>query len=635
MIVDAYDAALAEDRTDAQRAVLTGAAHGERRSAALAYLRQLIARVDPEVSDSTGDDDPLFLQSIAAAEVRAVTERDLGVSIPFSALFDGLTLGAIADLLVGEFENGVNPDAMALPAFEPDPAGQHEPFPLTDVQHAYWLGRSGLFEMSGVSTHLYMEFASADFDPELAAATLEKLIRRHDMLRAVVTPDGSQRVLTFAETEALFAERRHFRVEDLRGAAPVEAESRVARVRRELSHEVRPADQWPLFEVRAQLLPDGTARLHLSVDLLIADAGSIQILLGEWAVLYADPEAELPGIGVTFRDYVRALAAVEGSEAFRRAEAYWRGRIAELPPAPELPVVTTAPDGPPTFTRRQFSLDADSWNRLKRRSLDMGVTPSGVVCAAFGEVLGRWSKGSRFTLNVTVADRLPVHADVQRVVGDFTSLVLLEVDGGAGESFRERARVVQGGLWEALEHRAYGGVRVLRDLAREYGAARASMPVVFTSAIGHEMGGAHATLPGLGQLASSVSQTPQVYLDHQIYEQADGLAVSWDAVDALFPEGMLDDAFAAYEALLRRLATDQGSWDSADPAELPQRQLGVRKQANATDAFVPETLLHQAVADSAERRPDQTAVVSVSGVLSYGEVVSRARRVGRVLRELG
>ena len=29
------------------------------------------------------------------------------------------------------------------PAIEPDPAHAHEPFPLTELQHAYWMGRVG------------------------------------------------------------------------------------------------------------------------------------------------------------------------------------------------------------------------------------------------------------------------------------------------------------------------------------------------------------------------------------------------------------------------------------------------------------------------------------------------------------
>src|SRR6185312_12694945 len=45
-----------------------------------------------------------------------------------------------------------------------DPARRHEPFPLTDIQHAYWVGRSAALELGGMSTHYYFELEGADLD---------------------------------------------------------------------------------------------------------------------------------------------------------------------------------------------------------------------------------------------------------------------------------------------------------------------------------------------------------------------------------------------------------------------------------------------------------------------------------------
>ncbi|MDB5046752.1 MAG: amino acid adenylation protein, partial [Deinococcus sp.] len=43
----------------------------------------------------------------------------------------------------------------ALPAASPDPAHAFDPFPLTDIQHAYWLGRTDGLELGGVGAHVY------------------------------------------------------------------------------------------------------------------------------------------------------------------------------------------------------------------------------------------------------------------------------------------------------------------------------------------------------------------------------------------------------------------------------------------------------------------------------------------------
>jgi pyochelin synthetase len=46
------------------------------------------------------------------------------------------------------------------------PQDRHEPFPLTDVQSAYLLGRSEAFDYGGVACHGYLELALPDGDEQ-------------------------------------------------------------------------------------------------------------------------------------------------------------------------------------------------------------------------------------------------------------------------------------------------------------------------------------------------------------------------------------------------------------------------------------------------------------------------------------
>ncbi|MER8048194.1 amino acid adenylation domain-containing protein, partial [Streptomyces sp. NPDC094032] len=307
-----------------------------------------------------------------------------------------------------------------------------------------------------------------------------------------------------------------------------------------------------------------------------------------------------------------------------------------IAPAPELPLVSGGGGGS-GFVRRSFVLDGGGWARLRERAAGWGVTPSAVLAGVYAEVLGVWSKSSRFTLNFTVADRWPLHGDVGRLVGDFTSVLLVGADVSAPVGFVERVRGLQRQVWEGLEHRAYGGVRVLRDLAREFGAERAVMPVVFTSAIGRSIGDDNGEVPPLGRLVDAVSQTPQVLLDMQIVELRNGLMISWDAVESAFPEGLLDDAFAALEALVLRLSGETApDWNDDLTPVLPASQVVVRDEVNDTRGVVPGGLLHERVFAAARRVPERDAVVwSGGGRMSFGELASRALRVGRRLRESG
>ena len=192
-----------------------------------------------------------------------------------------------------------------------------------------------------------------------------------------------------------------------------------------------------------------------------------------------------------------------------------------MPGPPELPLAMNPADiDEPRFSSRTATLPAPAWHRLKQRAAREGVTPSSILLAAFAEVLAAWSKSPRFTLNLTLFNRLPLHPAIGDVVGDFTSLTLLEVDASGEAGLAGRARRLQERLWTDLEHRVVSGVRVLRKLARARGSgARAGfLPVVFTSTL--NLGDGGDSWQALGaRLIHSVTQTPQVWLDHQVFEQ--------------------------------------------------------------------------------------------------------------------
>ena len=197
------------------------------------------------------------------------------------------------------------------------------------------------------------------------------------------------------------------------------------------------------------------------------------------------------------------------------------------------------------------------------------------------------------------------------------------------------------------------------------------LPVVFTSLLA--LDAPTAPLAPLGTLTYALSQTPQVWLDHQVSEQAGALILCWDAVAALFPPGLLDDMFAAYTALLQRLATstdlegteDAWTWTmptcAAIPTDIatamlpatptttatatttamapyslvPPAQLAQRAALNATAAPLSDELLHTLFAAQVPQRPDQPAVLSPTHTLTYAQLARQASRLAHQLRARG
>nr|QEO74424.1 short-chain dehydrogenase/reductase SDR [uncultured bacterium] len=581
--------------------------------------------------DPVGRHDNFFQaggHSLLGTQLVARLRQLFGVDVPLRTLFEAPTVAALARAVA---EAGgaaaAEPPAAELPRIEPDPQGRFEPFPLTDIQEAYWIGRSGELQLGNVASHGYLEIDAEALDRQRLNLAWQRVIDRHDMLRAVFLPDGRQRVLPEVPPYEMA-------VLDLSGRSPDEEAAALLEVRERMSHQVPAPDRWPLFEMRASLLDGGRVRLHFSFDLLIGDVRSLEILFRDLTRIYEDPGAELNPLTLTFRDCVLAERGLRGSELYRRSLEYWRGRAATLPPAPDLPLAV-APESvaQPRFCRRKTRLGAPAWRALKERAAGLGLTPSGLLLGTFSEVLARWSRQPRFTLNLTLFHRLPFHPEVDEVLGDFTSLVLLEVDG-EGRTFEERARRIQERLWSDLDHRYVSGVQALREVARAQG--NTIMPVVFTSNLVHEgLGSEMAASSVLGEVTYSISQTPQVWLDHQVSEDQGALVLIWDAVEQLFPEGMLDGMFEVYLGFLEALAADGGTWTQEAPRLLPADQGELRQAVNATDAPVPAGMLHTLFREQAARTPDRAAVVSSRRSLTYGELDRLSLDLGRRLREMG
>jgi pyochelin synthetase len=511
----------------------------------------------------------------------------------------------------------------------PAPADHDLPFPLTEIQQAYLLGRLVPTGGGSVGCHFYSEVDSVDLDIGCLASAWRQLVERHEALRTVVLPDGRQHVL-----EAV----PDYRIEtlDLRGRPAGAAEALLGETRRAMSHRVYNLEAWPLFDIRAVRLDERRARIYFSVDLFIVDAASLLRLIEEWRGLYRDASTPWVKPGLSFRDYVLAEAALQGSEEVRRAESYWFRRVADFPTAPDLPLGPVPAGGQPEVVRHGSSLPADAWRRLKGRAAEAGMTPTGVLAAAFAEVLRLWSRRQQFSITLTMFRRLPLHPEVNDLVGDFTSTLLLTCDAPPGE-FEERARHLQARLLEGMNHSHVGGVRVMREVTRARGQLELDlMPIVFTSLLGlpHAEGW---RLGWLGESVHGVTQTPQVWLDHQTYERDGELGFHWDSIDAMFPEGMVVEMFDAYARLLHRLAWDDAVWREPvrAPELLRESHLEPRLRANATQAPISTELLQTLFTAQAEARPGELAIISPEKRMTYGELDELVCRIGRRLREEG
>ena len=245
-----------------------------------------------------------------------------------------------------------------------------------------------------------------------------------------------------------------------------------------------------------------------------------------------------------------------------------------------------------------------------------------MLLGIFAEVIKRWSKQPEFTLNLTQFRRLPLHSEVEELVGDFTTLNLLRIDNEQGKNLTEKIRIIQKQLMSDLEHSLYSGVEVERALANKWNDTQGSlMPIVFTSGLG---GRELNEDEWLGKLEYSASQTPQVWLDHQVMEINGGIILSWDAREDIFVEGVLDEMFLTYEKLLLSLAEDHSLFTQRG-AVVSYTPSNERIAANRTSGEIISETLDSLFVHQVKKTPKAAVLIWEKGSMSYEELYFKAK----------
>ncbi len=548
--------------------------------------------------------------------------RRQGIAIDFATLAETPTIEAWARLVDA---GGQGSDQQILTAEAPgDLSGEDEPFALAPMQHAMWVGRHDNQQLGGVAGHLYVEFDGGPLDAERLRTAATALARRHPMLRVCFLPDGNQLITPASESGDFPVS-----IEDLRSLSTGEVEQRLAAIRDTKSHQQLDG---AVFELAVTLLPDERSRLHVDLDMQAADAMSYRTLMADLAAFYGG--RDLPELSYTYRQYRQAIEAENAQPQVARDadRAWWAQRLPELPDPPALP--STGGRGSQQSTRRWHWLDPQIRDALFARAQARGITPAMALAAGFANTVARWSTTSRFLLNVPLFGRQTLHSDVDSLVGDFTSSLLLDIDLVGANTATARALAVQDAMRTAAAHSAYPGLSVLRDLSRHRGT-QVLAPVVFTSALGLGELFSRDVIGQFGTPVWIISQGPQVLLDAQVTEFDGGVLVNWDVREGIFPPGVVDSMFAYHIDELHRLASADDAWDDRGPSALPEAQRAVREAANARIAEPSGEALHDGFFRQAEQQPDAPAVLASIGDLSYAQLRDQAWAVAAALRTVG
>lgn len=550
--------------------------------------------------------------SLTAAKICRLIRKEMNVSIAITDVFKYPNVVMLSEKLR---QGRVEKSQQELLSFQHDGAGRYDKFPLTKIQQGYVIGR----ESGENSSHFYLELKREKLDVERFEKVINFLISDNDALRIVIEPNKQeQRVLK---------EVPHYKVRYTDLTKEKEEEGAYQTIRAEMEKQVLDVYQWPIFDIRVTKTAKMGYILHFSFDNVILDGFSILSLLNEIEMRYQTENFDPKIQNNFFRDYVCAYEAIHSTKQYMASKSYWENKMHEMPSAPALPTLKKRKYG--GFYRLQGMLEFTQWEKVKQKAQENAITPSAVLLTAFSEVLYRWNRYREFTLNLTVHNKEVFEASFEQVIGDFTSLSLLTVAMGKQSSFCEKCREVQESLSVALENRYYDGIDVQRELARKYSNGKQALfPIVFTSMLGVVE---DVKLPG--ERVYGMTQTPNVWLDHQMWEINGEFLYNWDILEGMYKKEMIEEMFEAYQILLLKLAEDEQIWNEPRKSFVELPNIKKRYSCNQTKEYKKEDTLLSMFLHSYQTNKYEVAVVADGKSYTYEECMRLAAELAKRLPE--
>lgn len=420
---------------------------------------------------------------------------------------------------------------------------EEDSFPLSPIQKSYLVGRDPVYDLGGINTHYYMEL---EIDETIDINHLEKawneVIAHDDALRLVISSKGTQHVLETAPKYSI-------EIIELENA-----EQRLQK-RTEWSHHIYPLNQWPFFTMRVSRVPNSKDVLHFDFDCMIMDAWSAKIALSQMFKLYSGETVQWIDYG--FKDYCNDLIAYEKQQDYSQAEAFWKSKINDLACEPDLPYAKPLSEiHNHRFSRISGELSVNEFALFQQKCREYRTTPAAVISTAYLKALLNFSKNDSLTINSTIFNRLPLHKDINSVVGDFTNIAFITLSKKC-KNFLECVQSVQKDMWQLVRFHTYDGTKILK-FKEGLSPMRAQMPIVITCVLENGQKSNSDMPDGLRQIYA-LSKTPQVVLDYQVTNFDGRLSVNWDYAEPAFTPETLKKMFAANIGLLKRLLTEK--WD--------------------------------------------------------------------------
>ncbi|MGK3987806.1 amino acid adenylation domain-containing protein [Sorangium sp. So ce136] len=617
-----------------EAAAATGAASRESGTEAriAALWRDLLGIAEVSAGDN-------FLEiggnSLVAAQALARLRDLFPVELSLGDLFEALTLGELAALIddrlgaAGAAASAPGAPAAPRPVALPIEAlGPRAPRPLSYVQERVL--QLDALEPGSPALHMHVGVRLAgELDVPRLREALGATVARHEALRTVYRRDaaGAWAPIVLERQAAPLV------VHELTEGAAGERGARAAAIERAEVERPFDLESGPVLRAALVRLGEGERHLLLTLHHVVADTGSLAILLRELGDIYGalarGERPALPPLAIQIGDHAawQRRAVTEG--ALVGQLAFWRERLARLP---SLPIATDrAPAGREGLRSEGVRI---AWPPALARAVRelghrQGATPFATLLAAYALLLGRHANEDEVVVGTPIGNRS--RPELSPLVGYVAHSVALRVGLGGEPSF---AALVRRARDAALDAQA-NGEAPFEALAPELGRTRDPSKtrlfdavIVFHAASGEQaapaLGGAPIHVEGaasfgatLGNLSLNLSEGEAGFTGELRYNP--------ELFDEATARRLVDRMAALLEAALAAPETPIGALPLASEQDRAELATAARRL----------TLPDEPIAPALRRLPESAAIVEGGVTLTADALWQRAERVARWLLASG
>lgn len=453
-------------------------------------------------------------------------------------------------------------------------------------------------------------------DVDALRSALAALVSRHEVLRTRCSPgtgEGDPELIALDPAAA-----RQVSDIEIVAAASLEAARALFAVRVEQAFDLE--RDLPLRVTLARIAADDHALLLLT-HRIATDAWSCRLLLDEFFGAY---HRALTGTGT---DPQPPTIQYADFAAWQREHydpepdlAYWRERLAGMPPILELPL-----DHPRPPVRDDhgadihLDLDRETRARLHAVARDASVTPFAVLLTAFGYVLHRHCATEDVVVGTAVAGR--DRAEVERVIGCFMNTVVLRLDLGPSQTRRDLVCRVWRQTLQDFGHPALPFERLVAELSPEGQLVQ----VMFNY---HPATEVPDPVPKLEIRPFDVERAPAEFdLTCTVVDSPDRMRVTVNYATELLHPTLAARIGEHFRSVLHALLTDL----DAPSATLPGVPPGDPAPTSEPIPRLPAPSVLSRFEAHARAYPGRIAVRCLDDTVSYRDLNHRANRLARHL----